>query len=262
MNDFGDEVSRLRTERGLSLHELARRSHYDVGYLSKVSSGRKRGSRELALRLDKLLGADGQLVAAWDATSRSPVPASPLASIAPDADLYDRITRAADDAPRVDPPVVQWLENTLDEHRRVEDSVGARPLLGLMRSQVSTVAEFTRNARGPLAGRLTGLAAEYAQFLAWMCIDVRDHACGLAWYDRAHDWAQEAGNTNMAATTLSMKAHLAWSTGDPRRCVQMAQAARWYDQRVTPGVEGMAAQMEARGHALAHPAHLSPSPRG
>jgi hypothetical protein len=47
-----------------------------------------------------------------------------------------------------------------------------------------------------------------------------------------------------------MKAHLAWSAGDPRRCVQMAQAARWYDQRVTPGVQGMAAQMEARGHAL------------
>jgi transcriptional regulator with XRE-family HTH domain len=251
MNDFGDEVGRLRTERGLSLHELARRSHYDVGYLSKVSSGRKRGSRELALRLDKLLGADGQLVAVWDATSRSPVPASPLASIAPDADLYDRITRAADDAPRVDLLVVQWLENTLDEHRRVEDSVGARPLLGLIRCQLLTVAQFTRNARGPLADRLTGLAAEYAQFLAWMCIDVRDHAGGLAWYDRAHDWAQEAGNTNMAATTLSMKAHLAWSSGDPRRCVQMAQAARWYDQRVTPGVEGMAAQMEARGLALA-----------
>jgi len=31
----------------------------------------------------------------------------------------------------------------------------------------------------------------------------------------------------------------------------MAQAARWYDRQVTPGVQGMAAQMEARGHALA-----------
>ena len=198
----------------------------------------------------KLLGADGHLVAVWDATSRPPIPAAPLASIAPDADLYDRITRAAAAAPRVDLPVVQWLERTLDEHRRVEDSVGARPLLGLIRSQLSTVAEFTHGARGPLADRLIDLAAQYAQFLAWMCIDTRDHAAGLAWYDRAHDWAQEAGNTNMAATTLSMKAHLAWSAGDPRRCVQMAQAARWYDQRVTPGVQGMAAQMEARGHAL------------
>jgi transcriptional regulator with XRE-family HTH domain len=251
MSDFGDELGRLRADRGVSLHELARRSHYDVGYLSKVINGHRRGSRELALQLDKLLAADGQLVAAWDATSRPPIPAAPLASIAPDADLYGRITRAVADPPRVDLPVVEWLERTLDEHRRVEDTVGARPLLGLIRSQLSIVAEFIRGADGPLADRLTDLAAQYAQFLAWMCIDIRDHAAGLAWYDRACDWAQEAGNTNMAATTMSMKAHLAWSTGDPRRCVQMAQAARWYDKRVTPGVQGMAAQMEARGYALA-----------
>jgi hypothetical protein len=129
--------------------------------------------------------------------------------------------------------------------------VGAGPLIGLIRSQLSVVADFTRAAPGPLAPRLTGLAAQYAQFMAWMCIAVRDHAAGLAWYDRAHDWAQEAGDANMAATALSMKAHLAWSTGDPRRCVQMARAARWNGERVTPGVQGMAAQMEARGHALA-----------
>ncbi len=251
MSDFGEELGRLRAQRGLSLHELARQSHYDVGYLSKVSSGHKHGSRELALRLDRLLSADGQLIAAWDATFQPPVPASPLASAGPDPDLYDRLTRAVGDPVRIDLPVVEWLEHTLAEHRRVEDSVGARPLLPLIRSQLSTVAEFTRNAEGPLAGRLVGLASEYAQFLAWMSIDVQDHAGGLAWYDRACDWAQEAGNANMAATTLSMKAHMAWSAGDPRRCVQMAQAARWYDQRVTPGVQGMAAQMEARGHALA-----------
>jgi transcriptional regulator with XRE-family HTH domain len=257
MSDFGEEMGRLRAERGLSLHELARQSHYDVGYLSKVASGRKRGSRELALQLDKLLGAGGGLVAAWEATSGPPIPASLLASVTSDADLYDRITRTTDDPRRVDVAVVEWLEHTLAEHRRVEDSVGARPLLGLIRSQLSTVAEFTRSARGPLASRLIGLTAEYAQFLAWMCVDVHDHSGGLAWYDRACDWAQEAGNTNMAATTLSMKAHLAWSARDPRRCVQMAQAARWYDQRVTSGVQGMAAQMEARGYALAGEASLA-----
>jgi transcriptional regulator with XRE-family HTH domain len=251
MSDFGDELGRLCAARGLSLRELARQAHYDVGYLSKVTNGRKGGSRELALQLDRLLGADGQLVAAWEATARPPIPAVSLPSIAPDADLHDRITRAVDEPVRIDPPIVEWLERTLAEHRRVEDTVGARPLLGLIRSQLSTVAGFTRSARGPLAGRLVGLAAEYAQFLAWMCMDVHDQAAGLAWYDRAHDWAQEAGDPNMAATTLSMKAHQAWSAGNPRRCVQMAQAARWYDRRVTPGVAGMAAQMEARGHALA-----------
>ncbi len=251
MSDFGTELGRLHREHGLSLHELARRSHYDVGYLSKVIRGHKHGSRELALHMDKMLGAGGTLVTAWERSARPPVPVMPLASAAPGADLYDRITRAVDNPPRVDVPVVEWLERTLAEHRRVNDTVGATPLLGLIRSQLSVVAGFTRSASGPLAGQLVDLAAQYAQFVAWMCIEIRDHGAGLAWYDRARDWAEEAGDANMAATTLSMKAHLAWSVHDARRCVQMAQAARWYDRQVTPGVQGMAAQMEARGHALA-----------
>jgi len=251
MSDFGTELGRLHREHGLSLHELARRSHYDAGYLSKVIRGHKHGSRALALHMDKLLGADGALMAAWDRPARPPVPVMPLASNAPDPDLYDRITRGVDDPPRVDAAVVEWLERTLAEHRRVNDTVGAAPLLGLIRSQLSVVAGFTRNASGPLAVRLVDLAAQYAQFVAWMCIEIKDHGAGLAWYDRARDWAEEAGDTNMAATTLSMKAHLAWSVHDARRCVQTAQAARWYDRQVTPGVQGMAAQMQARGHALA-----------
>jgi transcriptional regulator with XRE-family HTH domain len=258
MSDFGDELDRLRRARGISLHGLARLSHYDVGYLSKVVNGHKRGSRELALALDKHLGGDGLLVAAWDRSVRPPIPVMPLASMAPDADLYDRITQAVDDPLRVDLPVVEWLERTLAEHRRVNDSVGARPLLGLIRSQLAVVVGFTRSAEGLLEGRLVGLASQYAQFLAWLCIESRDHGAALAWYDRAGDWAGEAGDAGMVATSLSMKAHLAWSVGDARRCVQMARAARWFDRRVTPGVQGMAAQMEARGHALAgdaSPAH-------
>jgi transcriptional regulator with XRE-family HTH domain len=251
MSDFGAELGRLRRERGLSLHELARRSHYDVGYLSKVIRGHKHGSRELALHLDTLLGADGVLVAAWERSVGPPVPVMPLATAAPDADLYDRITRAVAAPPRVDLPVVEWLERTLAEHRRVNDTVGATPLLGLIWAQLRVVAGFTRSASGPLATRLIGLAAQYAQFVAWMCIEIKDHGAGLAWYDRARDWAEEAGDADMAATALSMKAHLAWSVNDARRCVQMAQAARWYDRQVRrPGhgrADGRARARAGRG---------------
>jgi hypothetical protein len=250
MNDFRKELDRLRRAREVSLRELSRLSHYDVGYLSKVVNGYKPGSRALAVSLDADLGADGSLVAAWDRSAPLPVPVMPLASAAPDADLLDRITRAVDEPLRVDLPVVEWLEGTLAEHRRVNDSVGAQPLLGLIRDQFAVVGGFTRSAEGSLAGRLVGLASQYAQFLAWLCIESHDHGAALAWYDRAGDWAGEAGDAGMAATSLSMKAHLAWSVGDPRRCVQMAQAARWLDKRITPGVQGMAAQMEARGFAL------------
>ena len=58
VTEFGSEVARRLAERGMSLHQAAKLAHYDVSYLSKVVNGRKPGSRELAERLDRLLGAD------------------------------------------------------------------------------------------------------------------------------------------------------------------------------------------------------------
>ncbi|WP_068900542.1 DNA-binding protein [Planomonospora sphaerica] len=180
-----------------------------------------------------------------------PVPALPLPTIAPDADLFERITRTVEQPGRIDRQTVAWLEICLAEHRKVEDTIGSRPLLGIVRRQLGVVVELAQHARGPLADTVVDLAAQYAQFVAWMSLDVDDQAAALAWYDRAHDWALEIGDVNMATTTLSMKAHQAWSAGNARRCVRLADAARWHDGRVTPGVRGMAAQMAARGHALA-----------
>ncbi|ACZ83073.1 helix-turn-helix domain-containing protein [Streptosporangium roseum] len=180
-----------------------------------------------------------------------PVPALPLPSVAPDADLFERIARSVQQPSRVDQRTVDWLAICLAEHRKVEDTIGARPLLGIVRSQLGVVVELAQHARGSLADTVVDLAAQYAQFVAWMSLDVDDQAAALAWYDRAHDWALEIGDVNMATTTLSMKAHQAWSAGNARRCVRLADAARRHDGQVTPGVRGMAAQMAARGHALA-----------
>ena len=183
--------------------------------------------------------------------SSSVIPVHPLTlNLAPDPDLYERITRVVEKSARVDSSVVNWMERCLAEHRRVEDSTGAKPLVSIVRSQLSAVAEMAREARGPLSNSVVDLAAQYAQFMAWLCNDLQDKAAALAWYDRAHDWAIEAGDANMAATTLSMKAHLAWSTGDATRCVRLGEAARWNDSRTSLGVQGMSSQMIARGHAL------------
>ncbi|MFJ2033941.1 XRE family transcriptional regulator [Streptosporangium sp. NPDC087985] len=180
-----------------------------------------------------------------------PVPALPLPTIAPDADLFERIARSVQRPSRVDQRTVDWLATCLAEHRKVEDTIGSRPLLGIVRQQLGVVVELAQGARGSLADTVVDLASQYAQFVAWMSLDIDDQAAALAWYDRAHDWALEIGDVNMATTTLSMKAHQAWSAGNARRCVRLADAARWHDGQVTPGVRGMAAQMAARGHALA-----------
>jgi len=212
----------------------------------------------MAARLDRLLGAGGELAALAQGPAALPVPGLALPGLAPDADLYARITRAVQDPERVDQATAEWLERCLDEHRRIEDTIGGRPLVAVVREQLRVVADLARSADGPLASRLVSLAAQYAQFMAWLCMDGHDQGAALAWYDRAHGWAVEAGDANMAATTLSMRAHQAWSSGQPQRCITLADAARWHEGRTTPGVQGMAAQMAARGHAVlgrADPAH-------
>jgi hypothetical protein len=172
-------------------------------------------------------------------------------SLAPDPDFYDWISQVVDHPRRVDQGAVTWLERCLDEHRQVEDQVGSGPLLGVVRAQLSTVTGLAREARGPIGRQLVRLAAQYAQFYAWLCNDAGDKAAAFAWYERAHAMAVEAGDVNIAASTFSQRAHLAWSVGDADRTVRLGEAARWHEGHTTPGVRGMAAQMVARGHALA-----------
>ncbi len=61
--EVGAELRRLRIERGLSLGALARQVHYTKGYLSKVETGDKRVTLDVARRCDEALGTGGVLAA-------------------------------------------------------------------------------------------------------------------------------------------------------------------------------------------------------
>ncbi|NBM18189.1 helix-turn-helix domain-containing protein, partial [Streptomyces sp. GC420] len=59
---FSAQLRRLRQQRGLSLADLARRTHYSKGYLSKIETGAKRATADVARRCDQILGAEGELL--------------------------------------------------------------------------------------------------------------------------------------------------------------------------------------------------------
>src|SRR5689334_6658725 len=61
---FGETVRRLREQAGVSLRGLARDAHIDAGHLSRVESGQRPPTRELAIALDNALAAGGTIVAA------------------------------------------------------------------------------------------------------------------------------------------------------------------------------------------------------
>lgn len=246
-DDWGAVFRTYRKLTGLSQTKLGERVGLVQPDVSEIERGRRRvTSAEVRQRIVAGLGIPGALAS----SGVMPVAGLSLPETAPDADLLARVTGVVDASHRVDSATLDWLDQLLAGHRRAEDAIGSRPLVGLMHQQLRTVVELYTGARGPLAGRVVRLAAEHAQFLAWMAQDQDDAATALAWYDRSHEWALEAGDADMAATTLNMKAHMAWSRGRADRCVRLAEAARRSAPGTSLGVQGMAAQMAARGYAL------------
>ncbi|WP_175410771.1 helix-turn-helix domain-containing protein [Streptomyces sp. TRM64462] len=251
--DWGAAFRTYRKLTGLSQTKLGERVGLVQPDVSDIERGRRKvTSVEVRQRIVAGLGipADLQAVAEKLSLDTAPVPQLLLPGAAPDEDLLARVTSVVDASHRVDTATLDWLDRLLAEHRRAEDRIGSRPLVDVVHQQLRTVVDLHAGARGALADRVVRLAAEHAQFLAWMAQDQARTAAALAWYDRAHEWALEAGDVDMAATTLSMKAHMAWSGGRGTRCVRLAEAARWSAPGTTLGVQGMAAQMAARGHAL------------
>ncbi|MFG2752171.1 helix-turn-helix domain-containing protein [Streptomyces xanthophaeus] len=59
---FPAQLRRLRVQRGLSLADMARQTHYSKGYLSKIETGSKRVTVDVARRCDEVLRAEGELL--------------------------------------------------------------------------------------------------------------------------------------------------------------------------------------------------------
>jgi transcriptional regulator with XRE-family HTH domain len=60
-NGFGSELRRIRSERGLSLAQLARLIPCHRGYIAQLEKGVRRPSPEFTRKLDDVLGTDGLL---------------------------------------------------------------------------------------------------------------------------------------------------------------------------------------------------------
>ncbi|MGA5000922.1 helix-turn-helix domain-containing protein [Streptomyces arboris] len=177
-----------------------------------------------------------------------PLPSLVLPGVVSETDA-ERLIAVKRGGLRLDSATLDAMDALLAAHRRAEDTMGSRAVAPLVTAQFKEVAGLYDQARGPLADRVVKLLAEYAQFLAWMAQDQDNAPVALGWFDRSYDWALESGYGDMAATTMSMKAHLAWSQGQGRRCVRLGEAAA-----ATTGAgeatRAMAVQMAGRGHAL------------
>ncbi|MFH9422895.1 multiprotein-bridging factor 1 family protein [Streptomyces sp. NPDC017529] len=230
---FGEQVRSALKVRGISIREAARRLTYDPAYLNRVLNGRQAPSPQLVKRLDRLLGAEGSVVGL-------------AASLTPDD--HGRISRSIARPARLDRQAVDALAGVLAAQRRLDDAVGAAPLIHPTEAQLLTVKQLLRDARGPHRDALLGVVAEYVQFAGWLHASAGNYVQASVHLYDAVELADEAGEGTLAAQALNFRGYIARRQGRP------TAVARWFDAAYrTPGAHaaqrmGDAAQA-AQGYA-------------
>jgi transcriptional regulator with XRE-family HTH domain len=233
VSEFGSEVARLLSERGMSLHEAARLSHYDVSYLSKVVNGRKPGSRELAAALDEVLDAGGALAAM---VPDRPAPARDAVDDETDAWELARLAEASN----VGAATLERIEQAVDDLAVAYPGTPPQELLGRVRRHLGYVTRLLGVRMTLGEHRRLLVAGGWLSLLAATCaIDLRAWDAAAARLRTAAQLARETGHAEIAAWCLETRAWQLLTTGDYPAAAALARDA----QEVAP--HGGSARIQA-----------------
>lgn len=272
---FGTELRRRRQQAGLSLADLARRVHYSKSHLSKVETGAKPPSVDLARRCDAVLHCEGALArlagppAAGASVRRNPDSGEVwLMSLDVDgADGFGVLSRrellaggavglatlaGLPVAPRADvgPTTIAAFREMFDQLRRLGQHLGASVLLPVLAAQTHALRRLAADAVGHRQRQAAlRLAARFAEYAGWLAQESGDDARALWWTDRAVELAAAGGDDDLAAYAYVRQGLVALYRQDAAETVALARRAAAATSN--PRILGLAAQREAQGHALA-----------
>jgi DNA-binding XRE family transcriptional regulator len=272
---FGARLRGLREAAGLSLGQLAERVHFSKGHLSRVESGQKPPSVELARLCDAVLGAEGQLVrlvltgtpgTPQVCPESAPDPGQTwLLGISPDGAGFFLPNGHSD---RAGPDLTHGMAFGVSRSvTATEDLVAAFVVRFAAIRQLGQIADpatvlpmviaETQVLRG-LAGSVAGddrtdlwkLASRYAEYAGWMTQEAGDDTMAARWTQWAVRMAEIAGDADLRWYALVRRADIALHNDDARSTIELARQAQSASV-VSARVRGLAAQREAQGHALA-----------
>jgi transcriptional regulator with XRE-family HTH domain/tetratricopeptide (TPR) repeat protein len=277
---FGPELRRLRVAADVSLTRLAGLLHYSKGHVSKVETGLKRPTPELAQRCDALLGAQGALAALVPVPSSRSVAREAMArraiddgevwsmNVAPDGTswcrLLDRRQFLAAGATSVlglgfnDRDVsgaarqtasLEGFRALFDQFRQLGQTVSPAVVLPALIAQTQTVQGVAAQSDARMQCRALTLAARYAEYVGWMCQEAGNDEAAMWWTDRAVELAAAGGDRDLASYALVRRALMALYRNDAAETLKLSRSAQL--DSVLPRIRGLAAQREAQGHALA-----------
>jgi transcriptional regulator with XRE-family HTH domain len=285
---FGQELRRLRLERGLTLTALAALVHYSKSQLSKVERGIQAPGRSLARLCDAALQARGTLIALapqhYEAGGEAGGDGEGTAAKTTDEEevwvmhvaqdgrsWFGPMSRrqmmaagAASAVAAVGLPVtvgtrspvatgpgslLEVSRSLFEEFRRLGQSAGPAVLLPALVSQTNLLCERSAHADVGTRQAMLLLASRYAEYVGWLVQESGDERGALAWTQRAVDLARGGGDLDLAAYGLVRRALVALYRDDARQVIDLAQGAQ--GSALPPRIRGLAAQREAQGHALA-----------
>ena len=272
---FGTELRRRRTEAGLSLAKFATLVHYSKSHLSKVETGAKPPSVDLARRCDAVLSCRGELaslVVPEPGDESAPSGAAPdqiwllglgndgashFSAVSPGQVRAAGIAGLSAWAGRLDPPrgggadeaTVASMRVVFDEIRKLGQTVSAVTLLPVLATHTHLLQTLATGAATSVRDAALVLAARFAEFAGWMAQENGDDTAAGWWTDHAVELAGAGSDSEMAAYAHVRRALITLYRHDAISTVALAQRAQ--GSRCSARVRGLAAQREAQGHAIA-----------
>lgn len=271
---FGAALRRERLAAGLSLGDLAQRVHYSKSYLSKIERGRKAPTLDLARRCDAALRSRGALASLVPAT-RTDVPSLPAGPVddqwvitvnSNGRGVFSAVTHSGDATVGTISPLTWGMPPAVRTHRRGFDELRSFRLmfdemrrLGQVAAPASllpvlitqTHAVRLLAASSVLQTRTTALmlAGRFAEFTGWIAQEAGDDEGALWWTARAVDLAAAGGDRELGIYALVRRGLVALYRHDARETITTARQAQ--AARCSARIRGLAALLEAQGHALA-----------
>jgi hypothetical protein len=120
-------------------------------------------------------------------------------------------------------------------------------------SALSVIAAIEASARRvslPVRRDLLCLAARGSEFAGWLYRDAGAFDQATYWYDRATEWAQEAGSAQLQGYVLLRRSQMAYDVRDGLRTLTLAQAAQEGLWHLPTRMRAEVAQQEALGLAM------------
>ncbi len=248
---------------------MQRKTNFDYTHLAHIEKGRATGSRSLAECCDAVLGANGELLAAFDSRTHP-------REVSCAATTGERDARF--NAALFITPAMRWLTASMDDHpegsgeRRVGephvDTIcemtatfrtldnrygGAHIHDSVLRYLDQEVTPLLRDGRytRPIGRSLFAAAAELIWLAGWTSYDGGWHGLAQQYFIRSLQLATAAGDGALGTEILAAMSHQSAYLRSPVEAVDLARAA--HRSALDAGIAALRAEasvMEAHGLAL------------